>query len=108
MRRKPAIKASYSASLFVAEKARRNDCSSTYPVGDCNITPIPDPCHDEAPLTCSTHFSTRETPVLSSGGSSIRKSTSTSDLTHVRFLYSMSYSLSSMAHFSSQPDWLGL
>lgn len=45
--------------------------------------------------------------IMPSIGSSTRKSASTWDLPQVLVRYSISYSLSSTAHFANLPDWLG-
>ncbi|WZZ70287.1 hypothetical protein YC2023_081657 [Brassica napus] len=106
--RRPAIKDSYSASLFDAPNPRRNDCSIISSVGDSSCIPIPDPCLDEAPSTCNFHVWEFDLVPFSFGTSSITKSASTCAFELVRGLYSISYSLSSIAHFASFPDWLGL
>ena len=102
--RRPAIKDLYSASLFDA----RNDCSIISPVGDSSCIPIQDPCLDEAPSTCNFHVWEFDLVLFSFGTSSITKSASTSVFELVRGLYSISYSLSSIAHFANLPDWLRL
>ena len=105
--RSPAIRDSYSASLFDALNPRRNDCSIISPVGDSSCIPIPDPCFDDAPSICNLHL-VFELELSSYGTSSMMKSASTCAFELVRGLYSISYSLSSIAHFASLPDWLGL
>jgi len=104
---KPAIRDSYSALLFDALNPRRNDCSIIPPVGDSSCIPIPDPCLDEAPSMCNFHVWVFDL-ASSFGMSSMAKSASTCAFELVRGLYSMSYSLSSIAHFANLPDWLGL
>ncbi|PNX70322.1 hypothetical protein L195_g057277, partial [Trifolium pratense] len=47
----PAIKASYSAWLLLALKAKRNDCSIITPSGPSNTIPAPLPRTLEAPST---------------------------------------------------------
>ena len=106
--RSPTIRDSYLALLFDALNPKRNDCSIISPVGDSSCIPIPDPCFDDAPSTCNLHFSVFELELSSFGTSSMTKSASTCAFELVRGLYSMSYSLSSIAHFASLPDWLGL
>ena len=97
--RSPAIRDSYSASLFDALNPRRNDCSIISPVGDSSFIPILDPCFDDAPSTCNLHFSVFELELSSFGTSSMTKSASTCAFELVRGLYSMSYSLSSICPF---------
>ena len=104
---KPAIRDSYSASLFDALNRRQNDCSIISPVGDLSCISIPDPCLDEAPSTCNFHVWVFDL-ASSLGTSSMTKSASTYAFELVRGLYSMSYSLSSIAHFANLPNWLGL
>ena len=101
--RNPAIRDLYSALNF-----KRNDCSIISPVGASSCIPIPDPCFDDAPSICNLHFSVFDLELSSFGTSSMTKSASTCAFELVRGLYSMSYSLSSIAHFASLPDWLGL
>lgn len=106
--RKPAIRDSYSASLFEVLNPRRNDCLIISPVGDSSCILMPDPCFDEAPSTCNFHFSVLDLASASLGTSSMTKSASTCAFEFVLGLYTISYSLSSIAHFASLPDWLRL
>ena len=103
----PAIRDSYSALLFDALNPGRNDCSIIFPIGDSSCIPILDPCFDNAPSTCNINL-VFELELSSFGTSSMTKSASTCAFLLVRGLYSMLYSLSSIAHFASLPDWLGL
>ena len=106
--RRPAIRDSYLASLFDALNPRQNDCSIISPVGDSSCIPIPDPCLDEAPSTCNFHAWEFNFALSSFGTSSITKSANTCAFELVRGFYSISYSLSLIAHFANLPDWLGL
>ena len=93
--RKPAIRDSYSASLFDALNLRRNDYSFISPVGDSSCIPIPDPCLGEALSMWNFHVWVFDL-VSSFKTSPMTKSTSTCAFELVRGLYSMSYSLSSI------------
>ncbi|WZZ58746.1 hypothetical protein YC2023_058853 [Brassica napus] len=79
------------------------------PVGDCSCTPAPDPLLVDEPSTWRIQFKLgRMRSCSSSGVNSIKKSTRTCDFAAVRFLYTMSCSLSSIAHLVNRPDWLVL
>ena len=106
--RHPVINDSYLATLFDALNPRQNDCLIISPVGDPSCIPIPVPCFDEAPSTCSLHLLVFNPALSSLGTSLVTKSASTCAFELVCGLYSMSYLLSLIAHFASLPDWLGL
>jgi len=59
-------------------------------------------------VTWRSHFLLELVPSRSANGSSITKSARTCAFKLVLVRYSISYSLNSMAHFASQPDWVGL
>jgi len=70
--------------------------------------PTPEPCFDDEPSTCKSQVVSSGFSRTSFVGNSTIKSARTWDFAHVLFRYSMSYSLSSIAHLARRPDWLGL
>ena len=104
----PAMRASYSDSLFDALNPSRNDCSMTSPVGEVSCIPTPDPCRLEEPSTWRSHILLELVSSRSANGSSITKSARTCAFKLVLVRYSISYSLNSMSHFASRPDWVRL
>jgi len=104
----PAMRASYSDSLFDALNPNRNDCSMTSPVGEVICIPTLDPCRLEEPSTWRSHFLLELVPSRYANGSSITKSARIYAFKLVLVQYSISYSLNSMAHFASRLDWIRL
>lgn len=99
---------SYYASLFDALKQSLNDCSNTLHVEEVSLISTPDRCFEDALSTCSVHVFLGTVSLIARGASSIIKSAKTCGFTHILVIYSMSYSLSYMAHLANRPDWLGL
>ena len=54
-RSRPAISASYSASLLVVEKSRRTVHSTISPSSDRSTTPTPSTCLLDDPSICTLH-----------------------------------------------------
>ena len=98
-----AMRASYSDSLFDALNPCKNNCSMTSPVGEVSCIPTPDPCRFEEPSTWRSHFLLVLVPSRSASGGLITKLVTTCAFKLVLVRDSISYSLSSMAHFTSRP-----
>ncbi|KAK1568173.1 hypothetical protein Q3G72_021415 [Acer saccharum] len=117
-RSSPAIRASYSASLFVARKPQWIDYSIMSPWGDLSTSPNPLPLMLLDPSTNKVHFPTVVSSASATGScsactfshgvKSATKSANTCDFIADLGRKLMSYSLSSTAHFVSRPKSLGL
>ena len=98
----PAIAASYSASLFEALNLNFMAYSKTLPSGEVIIMPAPDPVTAAEPSTYICQVPRGSSS--SSYDASAMKSANACAFMAVLGLYSISYSESSTAHFSSLPE----
>ena len=109
-RLRPAIIASYSASLFVALKPQLIAVSRVSPFGEVRTIPSQLPLKLLKPSMCRVHIPSCGPSAYSwmLGVKSVMKSVNTYDLIVVRGWKVMSNSLSSTAHFASLPNNSGL
>ena len=112
-----AMSASYSASLFVAQKPHRMACWIRFPSGEVRTKPMTDPLTLLEPLTESVHLELERSVRLSSslsacgvkfGVKSAMKLANTYNLSVVCGCKVMSYSLNSTVHLVSRPKSSGL
>ncbi|KAG7588766.1 hypothetical protein ISN44_As07g010880 [Arabidopsis suecica] len=71
------INASFSATLLVASKFSREDCSRISPSGDAKRIPKPEPCFEDEPSTWRIQIASGKFSRMFSGGSPMIKSAKT-------------------------------